>query len=153
LCSLTSQINLLLWLFSASDETLLTEYMSDSKFKPYDSSQEPIFPPELKLKSDQFKAEALFFQRPDMSWFRPTTMKNLLTLKAKYPDAKLVVGNSELGVEMKFKHTVYPVMIQPTQIKDLTKIGKDSYKRLLFFFCHQRAMIVTLIAISSSEKQ
>jgi len=31
------------------------------------------------------------------TWIRPTTLQELLELKEKYPTAKLVVGNTELG--------------------------------------------------------
>ena len=47
--------------------------------------------------------------------FRPATLGELLALKAEYPGAKVVVGNTELGVEMKFKNCHYPVMIQPSR--------------------------------------
>ena len=76
---------------------------NDSKFIPHDPSQEPIFPPELTVKSDEYARQPLAFQGDKMTWFKPTTLDELLTLKESYPDAKLVVGNTELGIEMKFK--------------------------------------------------
>ena len=51
-----------------------------------------------------------------MTWLRPTALEDLLHLKNKFPDAKIVVGNTELGVEVKFKKCFYPVMIQPTKV-------------------------------------
>ena len=40
-----------------------------------------------------------------------------LKLKLLYKDrAKIVVGNTELGVEMRAKRGLYPVMIQPTKV-------------------------------------
>ena len=57
-----------------------------------------------------------------MTWFRPTNLNDLLELKESYPDAKLVVGNTELGIEMKFKKQAYPTMIQPNQVPELCKI-------------------------------
>ena len=50
-----------------------------------------------------------------MRWYRPATLGELLALKAEHPGAKIVVGNTELGVEMKFKNCHYPVMIQPSR--------------------------------------
>ena len=47
--------------------------------------------------------------------FRPSTLGELLALMAEHPGAKVVVGNTELGVEMKFKNCHYPVMIQPSR--------------------------------------
>ncbi|XP_047507140.1 xanthine dehydrogenase [Pieris napi] len=99
-----------------------TEHIFDrSSFLPYDQSQEPIFPPELKLSS-QYDEQNLFFRGSKTTWYRPTTVDTVLTLKEKYPDAKIVVGNTEVGVEVKFKHCVYPVIIMPTSIPELNSI-------------------------------
>ena len=32
-----------------------------------------------------------------MTWHRPSSLEELLSLKGKYPGAKIVVGNSEIG--------------------------------------------------------
>ena len=56
------------------------------------------------------------FESPKMKWFRPCNLTELLDLKASHPEAKIVNGNTELGVEMKFKNCEYPVMIQPSQV-------------------------------------
>ena len=32
-----------------------------------------------------------------VTWFRPVTLEQLLKLKSKHPQAKMVVGNSEVG--------------------------------------------------------
>ena len=68
----------------------------------------------------------LYFQGPDMTWYRPTEMTELLKLKKNHPGAKLVVGNTELGIEMKFKKLQYPVMIQPNYISELNEIDFNS---------------------------
>ena len=57
-----------------------------------------------------------------MKWFRPVTLEHLLILRDQYPDAKLVVGNTELGVEMKFGNLIYPVMIHINEIPELNEI-------------------------------
>ena len=93
-----------------------TELFETSSFLPYDSSQEPIFPPELKLRHATYWTESLYFKSEEMKWFRPSDLRELLFLKAKYQGAKVVNGNTELGVEMKFKGVKYPVMIQPSQV-------------------------------------
>lgn len=97
-----------------------------SEFTPYDPSQEPIFPPELRL-TDKYDRQSLIFKSKDMAWYRPTTLKELLELKSKYPDARIVVGNTEVGVEMKFKHMTYPVIIQPVQIPELGSIIETQF--------------------------
>ncbi|XP_055386170.1 xanthine dehydrogenase [Condylostylus longicornis] len=92
-----------------------------SEFAPYDPTQEPIFPPELKVSS-VLDESFLKFQSDRVTWFRPTTIVELLKLKSEYPNAKLVVGNTEVGVEVKFKHFLYPVLINVSQIKELNEI-------------------------------
>jgi xanthine dehydrogenase iron-sulfur cluster and FAD-binding subunit A len=54
---------------------------------------------------------------------RPTSLTALLALKHQHPDAKLVVGNTEVGIEMKFKAASYPVLISTTHVPELNKVG------------------------------
>lgn len=93
-----------------------------SEFSPYDGSSEPIFPPELML-SDKLDVESLVFQGNRVTWYRPTTLQHLLELKTKFPQSKLVVGNTEVGLEMRYKNALYPVIIQPSNIPQLTQIA------------------------------
>lgn len=53
---------------------------------------------------------------------RPTTLQGLFDLKAKYNDAKLIVGNTEVGIEMKFKSMAYPHLVGVTHIAELNRI-------------------------------
>ena len=53
---------------------------------------------------------------------RPTTLQGLFDLKAKYNDAKLIVGNTEVGIEMKFKSMAYPHLVGVTHIEELNRI-------------------------------
>ncbi|XP_065054384.1 xanthine dehydrogenase-like isoform X1 [Rhopilema esculentum] len=92
------------------------------KFIPYDPSQEPIYPPSLLL-SNGIKSESLVFQGERVTWYRPTTLNELLSLKEQFPYAKIVVGNTEVGLETKFKHLEYPVLIHPSHIKELKEIS------------------------------
>uniref|UniRef100_A0A671RA85 Xanthine dehydrogenase/oxidase n=1 Tax=Sinocyclocheilus anshuiensis TaxID=1608454 RepID=A0A671RA85_9TELE len=55
-------------------------------------------------------------------WIQPYSLKELLELKATYPNAKLVVGNTEVGIEMKFKNLLYPVILAPAYIPELNII-------------------------------
>jgi xanthine dehydrogenase/oxidase len=43
-------------------------------------------------------------------------------MKAVHPDAKLIVGNTEVGIEMKFKAMHYPFLIGATHVKELNAI-------------------------------
>ncbi|KAG6445380.1 hypothetical protein O3G_MSEX003913 [Manduca sexta] len=99
--------------------TKLDEIESDkSKFIPYDPTQEPIFPPELKLHN-YYDESFLFIRGPNVIWIRPRNVKELLSIKHKYPTSKIVVGNTEIGVEMKFKKIVYPILLSPSTICDM----------------------------------
>lgn len=67
-----------------------------NEFAPYDPSQEPIFPPELKVSS-QLDDQFLMIIGKRATWYRPTCLSELLHLKSKFPDAKIIVGNTEVG--------------------------------------------------------
>ncbi|XP_053396021.1 xanthine dehydrogenase/oxidase-like isoform X1 [Mercenaria mercenaria] len=98
-----------------------TDLVKTKAFLPLDATQDPIFPPELQ-NSTKFDTDYLIYRGERVVWHRPTKLDELLDLKSTYPDARLVVGNTEIGVEMKFKNMKYPVMIAPTHIPELVDI-------------------------------
>lgn len=78
--------------------------------------RELIFPPELQLrKVPPLKLNGF----NGIRWYRPLKLKQVLHLKSCYPDAKLIIGNSEVGVETKFKNVQYKVVISVTHIPEL----------------------------------
>nr|QEO19119.1 rosy [Mesovelia mulsanti] len=104
--------------FNGNEEARL---VNPSEFSPYDSSQEPIFPPELMM-SHEYDNTDLKIQGRSVTWYRPTSLKTLLNLKKTYPSAKIINGNTEIGVEVKFKNCSYPILINPSKIKELTSV-------------------------------
>ncbi|XP_041351103.1 xanthine dehydrogenase/oxidase-like [Gigantopelta aegis] len=90
----------------------------------YDPSQEPIFPPELKLNAHIYNTP-LKFCNSQSTWFRPTSLNELLELKKLYPSARLIVGNTELGIEKKFKNAEFPVLICTTHIEAMNEVRLD----------------------------
>ncbi|XP_038073117.1 xanthine dehydrogenase/oxidase-like [Patiria miniata] len=108
--------------YNEVEEGVSTSLFDPTEFTPYDPSQEPIFPPELMIMQNDSPTKILKFVGDEVTWFRPVTMQELLDLKVLYPEAKMVVGNSEVGVEVKFKNQEYPVLIDVNHIPDLTKI-------------------------------
>ncbi|XP_065173829.1 xanthine dehydrogenase-like [Atheta coriaria] len=96
-----------------------------STFVPYDSSQEPIFPPELKL-NDAYDKTSLVFKGENVTWYRPKTIEELLQLTQQNPGAKIIGGNTEVGVEVKFKAQLYPVYIKHTSVVELNQIVINS---------------------------
>nr|AAA29022.1 xanthine dehydrogenase (Xdh) [Drosophila pseudoobscura] len=111
---------------SVTDDALFER----SQFQPLDPSQEPIFPPELQL-TPTYDSESLIFSSERVTWYRPTTLQELLQLKSDHPSAKLVVGNTEVGVEVKFKHFLYPHLINPTQVPELLEV-RESEESIYF---------------------
>jgi xanthine dehydrogenase iron-sulfur cluster and FAD-binding subunit A len=65
-------------------------------------------------------------------------MAGLFKLKAEFPDARLVVGNTEVGIEMKFKDARYPVLIGVTHIPELNhmEVGRIFAQHAHRFFTH-----------------
>ena len=57
--------------------------------------------------------------------------------------SQLVVGNTELGVEVKFKHCDYPVYIHPGEVPEMTQVEARKQRR--------HATISELFQISLTE--
>ncbi|KAG5459617.1 MAG: hypothetical protein BJ554DRAFT_8435 [Olpidium bornovanus] len=81
-------------------------------------SQDVIFPPAL-LKYAQSPKKFLEFTSRRCKWIRPNTIDELLEVKRRYPQAKLVAGNTEVGIEVKFRRLKYPVLIYVADIAEL----------------------------------
>uniref|UniRef100_A0A2K5J9B5 Xanthine dehydrogenase/oxidase n=1 Tax=Colobus angolensis palliatus TaxID=336983 RepID=A0A2K5J9B5_COLAP len=64
----------------------------------------------------------LRFEGERVTWIQASTLKELLDLKAQHPDAKLVVGNTEIGIEMKFKNMLFPMIVCPAWIPELNSV-------------------------------
>lgn len=90
---------------------------------PKDSTQDPIFPPQLRTK--KYDDQNLYYKGERSVWYRPTSLEQLLELKERHPAARLVVGNTEVGVEIKLKNMHYPVMISPSHIPELQEVTTD----------------------------
>ena len=79
--------------------------------------RELIFPPELRVRAAELCAESVTFIGEKVTWFRPSTLDELLHLKNSHPDAKFIGGNTEIGVETKLKNMHYPKFIQTSQVR------------------------------------
>lgn len=56
-----------------------------------------------------------------VSWYHPSSYQDLLAYFYQHPHAKIVHGNTELGIETKFKNAKYPVLIYPADIAVLKR--------------------------------
>lgn len=108
----------------SSGERSVSTSLSADEYEAYDPSQEPIFPAELQL-SDQLDRHFLILKGQRHTWYRPTDLGQLLELKRRFPEAKLIVGNTEVALEMKFKHCAYPVLVYPALVDQLQTIDSD----------------------------
>ncbi|XP_042789247.1 xanthine dehydrogenase/oxidase-like isoform X2 [Panthera leo] len=101
--------------------TLSPSLFNPEEFMPLDPTQEPIFPPEL-LRLKDTPQKQLRFEGERVTWIQASTLQELLDLKAQDPEAKLVVGNTEIGIEMKFKNKLFPKMVCPAWIPELNSV-------------------------------
>jgi len=85
---------------------------------------ELITPPEVI----RYQPEDLYVEGNTVNWYRPVSLQSLLELKHQMPEAKIVAGNTEVGIEVKFKHARYPNMISAGWIEELgrVEIGNES---------------------------
>eukprot|EP00178_Gracilaria_changii_P000157 TRINITY_DN1012_c0_g1_i1.p1 TRINITY_DN1012_c0_g1~~TRINITY_DN1012_c0_g1_i1.p1 ORF type:complete len:1382 (+),score=195.51 TRINITY_DN1012_c0_g1_i1:175-4320(+) len=58
-------------------------------------------------------------------WLRPVTLERLVLFKCEHPQAKLIAGNTEIGVEVKFKNLKAPVWISTTEVPELQDICEE----------------------------
>eukprot|EP00468_Gymnochlora_sp_CCMP2014_P000995 CAMPEP_0167740308 /NCGR_PEP_ID=MMETSP0110_2-20121227/202_1 /TAXON_ID=629695 /ORGANISM="Gymnochlora sp., Strain CCMP2014" /LENGTH=1376 /DNA_ID=CAMNT_0007624181 /DNA_START=571 /DNA_END=4701 /DNA_ORIENTATION=+ len=79
---------------------------------------EIAFPKEL----EGYKPSSLHIKGKKAEWYRPVTLTSLCEIKRKNPKAKLVVGNTEVGIEARFKFCDYPVLVSPTAVPELNAI-------------------------------
>ncbi|XP_077304768.1 aldehyde oxidase-like [Lithobates pipiens] len=100
------------------EDNMVTLHL-DKECLPLDPSQELIFPPELIRMSEKQNPQTLVFQGEKVKWITAFNLAELLDLKVKYPQAPLVVGNTSIGPEIKFKGVFYPVIISIEKIADL----------------------------------
>ncbi|KAJ2450021.1 hypothetical protein GGI03_007018, partial [Coemansia sp. RSA 2337] len=105
-----------------------------SKFQRYDPTQDLIFPPFLIRYAKRTTSDSEPQLRPlditsadPQSWckryLRPLTLSGLLAALEQYPDAKLVAGNSEVGVEIKLKRSKFGTQIYVNDIPELRQIS------------------------------
>ncbi|XP_067356858.1 aldehyde oxidase 6 isoform X3 [Channa argus] len=97
------------------------------EFLPLDPTQELIFPPELILMAEGKSLQTLTFKGERMTWVSPTTLEELVQLKASNPKAPLVMGNTNIGPDIKFKGVLHPLIISPTRVKELFEITQTPH--------------------------
>ncbi|KAG9294304.1 hypothetical protein G9A89_021663 [Geosiphon pyriformis] len=98
-----------------NDNFVIFDKFPKLTLRRYDPTQELIFPPSLINR----KPMPLYFVGRKTKWFSPIDLHQLLQLKRDYPTAKLVSGNTEVGIETKFKKMKYTTQIYLGDVKEL----------------------------------
>uniref|UniRef100_A0A6I8PA60 FAD-binding PCMH-type domain-containing protein n=1 Tax=Ornithorhynchus anatinus TaxID=9258 RepID=A0A6I8PA60_ORNAN len=104
------------------EEEVCTKMYDETEFRPFDPSQEPIFPPQLIRMAEDEEKRTLVFHGERITWISPATLKDLLELREKHPEAPLVMGNTSVGPQMKFQGVFHPVIISPVWIPQLNVV-------------------------------
>ena len=99
---------------SNSEDTVLA-YKGLTESMVSQGQSEPIFPPALT----HYTPLPFQVKSNNITWFQPTTLDALLQYKQEHPEAKIVVGNTEVGIEVKFKAMEYMYFTNPNQIAEL----------------------------------
>lgn len=102
------------------------ELFSKDDLLPLDPTQDLIFPPELMRLAEVKDQTTQKFCGERITWISPGSLDELLQLKAGYPQAPLVMGNTNIGLDMKFKGIFHPVIISPTRVPELFKVTQKS---------------------------
>ncbi|XP_077010735.1 aldehyde oxidase 4-like [Tamandua tetradactyla] len=105
--------------FENNQEKICTKLYNEDEFQPLDPTQEPIFPPELIRMAEAPNKRRLTFQGERTTWITPVTLDDALELKASFPEAPLIMGNTAEGPSMKFRDAFHPVLISPLGLPEL----------------------------------
>uniref|UniRef100_A0A8C9A0K0 aldehyde oxidase n=1 Tax=Prolemur simus TaxID=1328070 RepID=A0A8C9A0K0_PROSS len=108
------------------ENDICTKLFAKEEFQPLDPTQELVFPPELLRMAENPEKRTLTFYGERVTWISPGTLKDLLELKVKHPEAPLILGNTSLGPAMKSQGRFHPILLYPARISELTMVTKTS---------------------------
>ena len=98
--------------------------VKDGEVPPYASQPEVAFP--AQLMPGAFRSADLRLEGDACTWHRPVSLAGCLALKASHPHAKIVVGNSELEIERKFRNSSWEQLICTTHVPELNVLEDGS---------------------------
>jgi xanthine dehydrogenase/oxidase len=109
---------------TAGEEVPITKRFTPPGFIEYNPETELIFPSSLR----KFQYRPLAFGNKRKRWLRPTTLDQLLQIKAALPSAKIIGGSSETQIEIKFKAMQYSISVYVGDIPELRGFSfEDEY--------------------------
>ncbi|XP_076865614.1 aldehyde oxidase 6 isoform X2 [Brachyhypopomus gauderio] len=106
------------------DKNCQLDFFNKEDFLPLDPTQELIFPPELIRMAESQEQTTQMFQGERITWISPITLGELVQLKAQYPQAPIVMGNTNVGLDIKFKGVLHPIIISPTRVGELFEVNQ-----------------------------
>jgi len=77
---------------------------------------------QVRLGRDVATTTALDYRAEGKTFLRPTTLGELLELRARHPEAALIAGATEIGVEINKKQSPYPFLISTEGVAELAAI-------------------------------
>jgi xanthine dehydrogenase molybdopterin binding subunit/xanthine dehydrogenase small subunit len=85
-----------------------------------DPARKDLF--QLRLSKSDPRPAPLAYAAGGQTFLRPTSLDELLALRAAHPEAELVAGATEIGVEINKKHKRFPFLISTEGVESLRKI-------------------------------
>lgn len=82
---------------------------------------EPIFPPKLT----HYEPSSFAAEKNGCTWFQASTLNELLRIKSEFPRTRIVIGNSEVHIEVKFKDMEYAHLVNPYHVQELQTMMCD----------------------------
>ena len=64
--------------------------------------------------------------RDNMTFHRPTSLSSLLLIKRDIPGARIVVGNTEVGIEVKFRNIKSPHVLSTERVPEMNSLTWNS---------------------------
>ncbi|XP_060065945.1 xanthine dehydrogenase/oxidase-like [Ylistrum balloti] len=93
----------------------------ESTYQKDSSSQDVIFPPELQL-TESYHTKNVVFSGDRYTWYRPTSLSEILRLKAEHPDAPVVMGCNSIGYLLRKGKLTSDVIICGTNVRELVVV-------------------------------
>ena len=66
----------------------------------------------------------LWIASPRATWWRPASLDQLLALKAAHPQSRVVAGNTELGIEARYKSRQCATLLSPRLVAELYAVAE-----------------------------
>lgn len=83
--------------------------------------------------------ESYYFDDGITKWYHPSSLGEFLEIMGKHPSAKIINGNTEVGIETQFKAASYGVFVSPIDIEELKQIYVSGIHTIILYYYRQDA--------------